>query len=330
MTLQDPCGRTISYLRVSITENCNFKCDYCRGPSDRNHARGAEFLDWTEMVRLVRLFVDLGVSRARITGGEPLLHPEFSELVGAIGVLPGLRDLSVSTNGALLGRHARFLKEMGVERVNISLDTLDPASFSRITRGGDLDRVLEGIQAAIAAGMETIKINMVVMAGVNDHEIPDILAYAQRNRLVLRFIETMPIGPQGHSAVQRFMSAEQILERVRDAAGCDVTPVRTLHGFGPARYFCVTATGLDVGVISAMSQHFCETCNRVRLTSRGELVLCLGRENRVDLKTPLRAGAGDEDLRGLITEAIARKPVSHAFSVATDGGVSHAMSALGG
>lgn len=330
MSLTDTFGRTISYLRVSITENCNFHCDYCRGAADRNRARGAEFLDWREMLRLVRLFVELGVSRARLTGGEPLLHPDFTDLVGGMAALAGMETISLSTNGALLARHAAFLKASGVERVNVSLDSLDPTTFARITRGGELVRVLAGIDAAIAAGLGPIKINMVVMNGVNDHEIPAMLAYAQERRLVLRFIETMPIGVHGQGAVRRFLSAEDILSRVREASGCDVTPVRTLYGYGPARYFCITATGLDVGIISAMSQHFCESCNRVRLTSRGELVLCLGRENRVDLKAPLRAGAGGDDLKALIIDGIARKPASHAFTLSGDGAPSHAMTALGG
>ncbi|MBF0128164.1 MAG: GTP 3',8-cyclase MoaA [Magnetococcales bacterium] len=332
MPLVDSFGRTIRYLRVSVTDRCNLACDYCRPFGEPLLPNHQELLTLEEIARLVRLFAALGVERFRLTGGEPLVRRNVIALVRELGGMAGVRELSLTTNGVLLARYARALHEAGVRRVNISLDTLTPEIFRRITRGGELAPVLEGIEAALEAGMRPVKINMVVMRGMNDHEIPEMVAFAARRGLLLRFIETMPVGQAGQEVLDRYVSAEEIFQHVRRGFGGGVVPV--LHqepqGSGPARYFRIEGTGAEVGVISARSRHFCDTCNRMRLTSKGALVLCLGSVDRVDLKTALRSGETDHQLMARIQDAVALKPERHHFDGAWDTSPTLNMSALGG
>lgn len=329
--LTDAFGRTIRYLRMSVTDRCNFRCHYCRPPHGVDLADHAELLTIPELSRLGRIFVELGIQRIRLTGGEPLMRRNLVKLVQELKAVPGLEDLSLSTNASGLMELARPLKQAGVQRLNISLDSLTPSTFAQITRGGDVNEVLGGIDAAIDAGFHPIKVNMVVMGGVNDHEIPNMVAYARRKGIILRFIETMPVGESGESAMGHFVPMEGILERIRERFPGEVVPTdKPGVGSGPARYFRVAGIGADVGIISALSQHFCETCNRVRLSSRGSLVLCLGQSDRVDLRGPLRAGAGDGELQQIIVEAIARKPKRHGFDQQRSERVEHRMVALGG
>ncbi|MBF0295630.1 MAG: GTP 3',8-cyclase MoaA [Magnetococcales bacterium] len=319
MPLTDSFGRTIRYLRVSVTDRCNMRCDYCRPSVEPMLPDHVELLTLEEIARLVRLFVGLGVDRFRLTGGEPLLRRNLLSLVRELGAMPGLHELSLTTNALLLDRFAHDLRAAGVRRVNISLDSLTPETFARITRGGDLTRVLAGIDAAVQAGLAPVKVNMVVMRGVNEHEIPEMIRFAARNGLLLRFIETMPIGDAGQSYPERFISAAEILRIAREAFGQEPLPADPAVGLGagPARYFRIEGTGAEVGVIAARSRHFCDTCNRMRLTSRGGLVLCLGAMDVVDLKTPLRAGASDEALLETIRAAVAMKPARHQFDAAS-------------
>lgn len=312
--LIDPFGRQIDYLRVSVTEHCNYRCFYCRPEDDKNTDRCHEYLSFENMTRLIRLFTELGVSKVRLTGGEPLVRRNLVELATELNRLPGLSDLSLSTNGHLLERLAAPLKTAGVSRINISLDSIDPDNFLHITRNGDLRAVEQGIDAAIAAGMAPIKLNMVVMKGTNDREIESMLDYALERGLELRFIETMPIGKAGLEVMDRHYPATHILQRVRNHLGSQLIPAKGSKGAGPARYYQVGNSHVRIGVISAVSRHFCEGCNRVRLTAKGDLVLCLGNHNRVSLKDGLLNGQSDEELKQDILAAIAKKPERHDFN----------------
>ncbi|MBF0141837.1 MAG: GTP 3',8-cyclase MoaA [Magnetococcales bacterium] len=329
--LVDSFGRRIHYLRVSVTDRCQFRCFYCRPPGGIDLAEHRELLTLEEITRLVRLFTECGIERVRLTGGEPLLRRNIMPLVAALAALPRLRELSLSTNALMLARYASDLVANGLKRVNISLDSLNPETFREITRGGDLAPVLAGIEAALRAGLHPVKVNMVVMKGINETEIPAMVEFARENGLILRFIETMPIGEPGQDSISRFVPAEVIRETVQRHFGRELRETRPpAHGNGPARYFRIGSSGGEMGIISALSQHFCEGCNRVRLTSRGRLVLCLGREDRVDLKAPLREGMEDEPLRQRIREAVAKKPERHRLDGETPNIPPHRMSALGG
>ncbi len=330
MSLVDSFGRRIEYLRVSVTDRCNYRCFYCMPAAGAPCERHEEFLRHEELARLVRIFAELGVRKVRLTGGEPLVRKGIVNLAALIGRIPGIADLSLSTNGHLLERHAAALKAAGVARANISLDSLDPETFARITRGGDLGQVLRGIEAALAAGMTPVKLNMVVLKGVNDHEIEPMLDFALARGAHLRFIETMPVGEAGAQGMEHYYPADAILARVRKKTGAELIPVRGAPGAGPARCYRIGARGATVGVISAVSRHFCEGCNRVRLTARGELVLCLGRDDRVSLGERLRAGACDAEIRNEIAHAIARKPERHGFTDPAGVAPVHFMSAVGG
>lgn len=332
MALIDSFGRVITYLRVSVTDRCNLKCLYCRVGDERLWVEGHELLSLEEMKRLIGLFADMGIEKVRITGGEPLLRKNLIVLIGDLTANPKIREVTLSTNAVLLERFAEELKRVGLRRVNISLDSLDPETFATITRGGQLDGVLRGVRAAVAAGLKPVKVNMVVMRGINDEEIPTMVAFARDNGLVLRFIETMPIGEAGLQMDQSFMPASEILARVQASLGGDSSlTTETNHvGNGPANYFCHMGSGTTIGIISAKSRSFCETCNRMRLTSRGELVFCLGNSGRMDLKDPMRKGASNDQLRELIALAVLKKPEGHMFPRDGGKGSDHAMSSLGG
>lgn len=278
----------------------------------------------------MRLFTEFGVCRVQITGGEPLLRHDLVSLARMIGCLPGIDDFSLSANGHLLGRCARPLKQAEVKRINISLDSLDPVTFTRITRGGDVRVVRRSIDAALAAGMAPVKLNMVVMNGINDHEIEARLEFAIARGVDPRYIETMPVGPQAGDSMACHYPASLILERLRRHAGAELIPAKGSTGVGPARYYQIGAGPVKVGVISAVSRHFCAGCNRVRLTAAGELVLCLGHSDRVSLREVLRRGCSDETLKTMIRVAIASKPERHNFLAAGGEVVSIPMSALGG
>jgi GTP 3',8-cyclase len=330
VALIDSFGRTIHYLRVSITDRCNLNCDYCRIDGNEILPNNDKLLTLEETGRLIRIFTELGIERIRLTGGEPLLRKNILTLIQEIGSLPDLQELSLSTNALLLKRYAHDLKKAGVGRVNISLDTLNPQTFKTITRGGKLQKVLDGISTAVDAGLHPVKINMVVMKGVNDNEVGDMVEYARHHGLILRFIETMPIGDAGLQVNDRYIPAEKILAMIKDRFGSELIPVHQKIGSGPARYYQIAGTKANIGVISARSRHFCDTCNRMRLTSTGQLVLCLGHEDRKDLRTAIREGATDEQLKEQIKEAVYLKPESHQFDNEDTHGATHQMTALGG
>jgi cyclic pyranopterin phosphate synthase len=323
--MRDGFGRRISYLRVSVTDRCNFRCSYCLPRGHRDFATPADWLGPAELARIVALFNRLGVNHVRLTGGEPLVRPELSEIARRIAALPGIDDLSLSTNASRLAALAPDLREAGVRRLNISLDSLDAERFRQLT-GGRLEPVLAGIEAARATGFGPIKINMVVMRGRNDDEVESMVDFCRERDLTLRFIETMPVGRAGQASQADYLPLEEVEARLRRRFRLEPA---AMHGSGPARYFRVDDSALRIGFITPQSQHFCDTCNRVRLSATGDLVLCLGQEKTVPLGTMLRKGAGDEDLLNAIRGGIARKPERHFFTTAPTA-ILRPMSALGG
>lgn len=304
--LTDPFNRNIEYLRVSVTDHCNYRCFYCMTKAPPRHARHSDLLSYEQLTRLIRLFTELGVHKVRLTGGEPLVRRHLVKLVTMVAKLPGVEDLSLSSNGHLLTRFAVDLKSAGIGRVNISLDSLDSDTFSRITRGGDLGQVLNGIDAAQKAGLSPIKLNMVVMKGINDREIESMLDFASERSLDLRFIETMPVGSAGSEGMGYYYPATDILARLHQKFGQALVPEKGQRGAGPARCYRVGTSPVRFGVISAISRHFCQSCNRVRLTANGDLVLCLGQQDRVSLREGLLSGRSDDELKQDILAAIAK------------------------
>ncbi len=308
--LVDPHGRVIDYLRVSVTDRCDLRCTYCLPEAFKGFEEPANWLSHDEMARLVGLFVGMGVAKVRLTGGEPLTRRALPELALRLSTLPGLQDLSLSTNGTRLDRLAPALRVAGVQRLNISLDSLDADCVSRITGRDCLADVLGGIAAAREAGFDPIKLNMVVQPGVNDHEIEPMIDFACRHGLVLRLIEPMPVGDTGRATPTCDLT--RYTEALAERRG--LLPQVLGRGAGPARYWRDPTSGMSLGVITPMSQHFCEACNRVRLGVDGTLYLCLGQDDQVPLGALLRAGADDEALRAAILRGIGAKPARHEFN----------------
>jgi len=323
--MQDGFGRQIHYLRLSVTDRCDFRCTYCLPRSHRGFSTPESWLTPKEIARIGGIFGALGVNHIRLTGGEPLVRPELAKIVTGLSKVPGIEDLSLSTNASRLGTLAVDLKASGITRLNISLDSLSSDTFQALT-GGKLHKVLDGIDAAREVGFAPIKINMVVMRGINDHEVNDMVAYCRHKGLTLRFIEAMPIGAGGQEAQNHYMPLNEVEDRLRSRFR--LSPA-AMKGSGPARYFQIDDSELLIGFITPQSQHFCDSCNRVRLSVTGELYLCLGQENKVELGTMLRAGASDQELQATILQAIANKPERHHFSDAPTA-ILRPMSALGG
>jgi cyclic pyranopterin phosphate synthase len=308
--LIDSFQRRIDYLRVSVTDRCDLRCTYCLPKGFKGFEEPAHWLRHDEMTRLVGLFVSLGVSKVRLTGGEPLLRRGVTDLAGQLTRLPGLKDLSVSSNGTQLARHARALRDAGVHRLNISLDSLDPACFARITGRDCLADVLDGLRAAKAVGFAPIKLNMVVQSDVNVDEVKRMVAFAIEQGFVLRLIEPMPMGDTGRAT--QGVDLSRLGEQLALQHG--LIPQIMGQGAGPARYWCTPDNGMSLGVITPMSQHFCAACNRVRLGVDGTLYLCLGQNDQVPLGQMLRDGASDADLLAAIERGIAAKPERHEFN----------------
>ena len=310
-TLIDPFQRRIDYIRLSVTDRCDLRCSYCIPKGFKDFEEPENWLSFDEIERVVRAFTELGVRRVRVTGGEPLSRGRINELIGRLGRLPRLDDLSLSTNATRLAKHATALKHAGVSRINVSLDSLDPARFAEITGGGRLENVLDGLMAARAAGFAPIKINMVVMKDVNEAEIGDMVAFCVEHGFTLRFIETMPMGDTGRAAGDRYVDLQAVRRKLAERFAL-IPAVMT--GGGPARYVQVQGTDLKIGFITPISQHFCATCNRVRIGVDGTLYTCLGQEHNTALRPLLRAGVSDEDLKEAIRTAIAHKPERHEFT----------------
>ena len=308
--LTDSFNRKIDYVRLSVTDRCDLRCSYCLPPGHRDFVEPGEWLTFDEIEQVIRAFTSLGFYRVRLTGGEPLTRHGLPELAARLNALPRLDDLSLSTNGVQLKKQAQALKQAGVKRINVSLDSLQPARFAAITGGGKLDKVLDGLAAAAAAGLQPVKINMVVMNGVNDDEVENMVHYCIGQGFTLRLIETMPMGDSGRAASDHYLDLEVVRRRL--AQRFDLVPA-VMSGGGPARYVRVAGSDLRIGFITPISQHFCQTCNRVRLSADGALYLCLGQDDKVELRPLLRAGIGEEELKDVIRAAIAGKPERHEF-----------------
>ena len=307
-SLIDPFGRRIEYLRISVTDRCDLRCKYCIPEGFTDFEEPDNWLTFDEMERLVRLFARLGLKRVRLTGGEPLLRRNVSELAGRIAAVPGIEDLSLSTNATQLEKHAVALKAAGVSRLNVSLDSLRPERVERINGRPVLDKILAGIAAAKEAGFAPIKINMVALEGDNDDEIDAMVAWCMAQGFILRLIENMPMGDTGRKV--RYLNLQPVKEQIRQRFGLVET---VLPGGGPARYLGTADGRFTVGFITPISQHFCATCNRVRLTVDGVLHLCLGQEDRFELRPLLRSGATDDEIVQTILGAVAKKPERHEF-----------------
>jgi len=309
--LQDSYGRKISYVRLSVTDKCNMRCFYCLPEGFKNFETPENWLTFDEIERVIGAFTRLGVHRVRLTGGEPLVRKNLPDLITRLAALDGLDDLSLSTNASLLSNYAKEIKQAGVTRINVSLDTLNAKQFTEITGNGKLDQVLAGLQAAKEAGLAPLKINTVAMKGINDHEFIDLVKYCADMGFTLRFIETMPVGSTGRNASNNYMDLQQVIDQL----GKEFELIPSIFpGGGPARYYKVKDTDLHIGFITPISQHFCETCNRVRISVDGTLYLCLGDEHKIELRPLLRQGISDSDLESVILEAIDLKPRNHEFN----------------
>ncbi len=328
----DPFGRHISYLRVSVTDRCDFRCVYCMA-EDMTFLPKAAILTLEELDRLCSAFIRLGVKKLRLTGGEPLVRKNIMFLFRALArhlETGALQELTLTTNGSQLAKYARDLRDCGVERVNVSVDTLDPQKFTAITRWGKLDKVQEGLAAAKDAGLG-IKINTVALKGVNEDEIEDLIAWCGREGYDLTLIEVMPMGDiGGEMRLDQYLPLSLVRARLAQKWTLDEIDYRT---GGPARYVRVRETGGRLGFITPLTHNFCESCNRVRLTCTGTLYMCLGQDDAADLRAPLRASESDELLEAAMHEAIGRKPKGHDFIIDrrhTQPAVARHMSVTGG
>ena len=304
--LSDSFQRPINYLRISVTDRCNLRCIYCMPPEGISVLPRSEILRYEEIQAVAKAAAELGINKVRLTGGEPLVRLELTHLVHMLSQIEGIDDISLTTNGVLLKQYAASLRQAGLGRVNVSLDTLKRERFEHITRSDKLDDVLAGIKAAREAGLEPVKINMVVIRGINDDEILDFARLTRDQGWHVRFIEPMPFAK---AASLEFVPAAEIQERLLGLGPLE--PCHPTQGNGPAKYFRFPAASGTVGFISPLSEHFCFNCNRLRLTVDGELRPCLLSDEEIDLKKPLREGASPEEVGQLIRQAAASKPERH-------------------
>jgi cyclic pyranopterin phosphate synthase len=329
--LIDPFGRRIDYLRISVTDRCDLRCAYCMS-GDMVFLPHRDLLTLEELERLASAFIRRGVRRIRVTGGEPLVRRNIMSLFRSLGRHiedGGLDEVTLTTNGTQLARFAAELADCGVRRINVSLDTLDPTTFRRITRWGELDKVLAGISAAERAGLH-VKLNTVALAGINEDDIPSMIEWAHERGHDLTLIETMPLGEVGVERMEQYLSLADL--RARLAQRFTLLDLADRTG-GPARYVRVAETGGRLGFITPMTHNFCESCNRVRVTCTGTIYQCLGQENKADLRAPLRASEADDLLDAAIEAAISDKPEGHDFVIPGDGSaprLSRHMNTTGG
>lgn len=312
--LSDSFDRPINYLRISITDRCNLRCIYCMPLEGIETLHHNDILRYEEILKVAQAASQLGINKIRLTGGEPLVRAGLSDLVRMLAGIDGIDDLSVTTNGMLLRGKAQELKEAGLDRVNVSLDSLKPERFEQITRIGNLAEVLSGIEAAREAGLNPVKINMVVMRGVNDDEIVDFARKTIDEEWHIRFIEFMPVGNGQHEGRERFIPISEITERIETLG---VLEPHKLDGNGPAKYFKLNGSRGTIGFISPVSEHFCFQCNRLRLTADGKLRPCLLSDDEIDLRGPIREGASVNDLKILVKQAIDSKPECHNLKIGT-------------
>ena len=329
-SLIDPFGRSVTYLRLSVTDRCDFRCTYCMA-ENMTFLPKRDLLTLEELERISTTFIAKGVRRLRLTGGEPLVRRNVMHLIGNLGKLIDtgeLDELTITTNGSQLHRFSSQLYDCGVRRINVSLDTLDAEKFAAITRWGRLEQVLNGLQCAKNAGLK-IKINAVAIKGQNEHEIEELMTWAHGEGFDLTLIETMPLGEIDAERTDQYLPLTTVRQRLEEKY--TLTDIAYKTG-GPARYVEVSQTGGRIGFITPMSHNFCESCNRVRLTCTGRLYMCLGKDDDADLRGPLRMSEGNELLSAAIDEAISRKPKGHDFVIERNApiAVSRHMSVTGG
>ena len=310
--LIDSFQRKISYIRVSVTDRCDFRCVYCMS-EDMEFLPKKDVLSLEELDRLCNTFIDLGVKKLRITGGEPLVRKNIMQLFSTLGnkIGQGLEELTLTTNGSQLARYAKDLFDNGVKRINVSLDSLDKNKFKKITRIGDFDKVVKGIMTAKNAGLK-IKINTVALKGINDNEILDLVNWCGENKFALTFIEVMPMGEIGEKRIDQYMPLTEVRSLIKTKYSITDDPLKT---GGPAKYVHCHETNQKIGFITPLTHNFCETCNRVRITCTGKMYMCLGQEDKEDLKKPLRESENDDLLKKVIYKAILRKPKGHDFVI---------------
>jgi cyclic pyranopterin phosphate synthase len=323
----DSFGRQIDYLRVSVTDRCNERCLYCYPSGPHTWQPREEILSYEEIARVVRVAAGLGFRKFRLTGGEPLARSDLPALVRHLAAIPGVEWLGMSTNATRLAPLAGQLKLAGLRTVNVSLDALDPAVYRRIT-GGQVDAALAGVRAAVQAGFERVKLNCVLLRGVNEDQLWPLIRFAAANQLPLRLIELMPTSKTGILTNDRFLGAQEVMQELRRHDRLIPQPDRRI-GFGPARYYCLEKSGALIGFIGAMTnQRFCENCNRMRLTADGMLRPCLGNHGELDLRSLLRADGTDEALQAAFALALKKKPERHRFGSCSQ--VLRQMIAIGG
>ena len=326
--LIDKFGRKISYLRISVTDRCDLRCVYCMS-EDMKFMPRAKLLTLEEIARIAKQYVDMGVSKIRITGGEPLTRRNVIKLFNDLGEMDGLNDLTVTTNGTLLTKYAEDLKKAGVTRINVSLDTLQADRFKAITRIGDIQKTLNGIESALEQNFKSVKLNAVIMKNHNDDEILDLVDYVRERGLDISFIEEMPLGDMGlHDRDKTYCSSDEVLRHIEEKY--TLIPSTETTG-GPSRYYRSADNESRIGFISPHSHNFCDDCNRVRLTAEGRLLLCLGQEHSMDLRAIVRAHPTDDEiLRQAIIDSMAIKPKGHDFDVTAKPIIMRHMSATGG
>ena len=324
----DPYNRRITYLRVAVTDRCNLRCIYCTPVKDLKLLDHTDILSYEEILKVIRVATEVGIKKVRLTGGEPLIRRNFVHLVESACRIPRIEDISITTNGVFLKDMAGALFEGGVRRINVSLDTLNPLKYTKITRRECFDAVWQGLQVAEAIGFSPIKVNVVVMRGINDNELLRFADLSVRRPYHIRFIEYMPIGRDSDWTPEKYISSDEIRSKLKTFGPLYNIP-RSIND-GPAeRYRFESAEG-EIGFISALSHHFCPSCNRLRLTADGNLRPCLFADDEVDIKTPLRNGCSQDDLRGLFQQAIARKPRRHHAEALEKGECLRLMSTIGG
>ena len=306
--ISDSFQRPINYLRISVTDRCNLRCVYCMPEGGVGLMAHADILSYEEIYSVVKAAAEMGINKVRLTGGEPLVRAGLSDLIRLLAGIEAIDDISLTTNGILLAWHAAALKEAGLHRVNVSLDSLKPERFKKITRCGALEDTLKGIEAAMTAGLTPVKINVVVMAGVNDDELTDFAARTVSDGWHVRFIEHMPVNGDEPDTTRLF-SVGEMRERIESLG--ELEPWKVDVGNGPAKYFRLPGAAGTIGFITPITEHFCYRCNRLRLTADGKLRPCLLSEDEIDLKEPLRSGASVMELKNLIEKAIASKPKGH-------------------
>ena len=328
--LIDRFGRKVTYVRMSITDRCDFRCVYCMD-EEMTFMPRQQLLSLEEIVFLLRAFCELGVEKVRITGGEPLVRRNVDWLFEHVGKLKqstALKELNITTNGSQLTKYADSMFKAGMDRINISLDSLNADRFRELTRTGDLHTVLSGIDAAIQTGFKRIKLNAVIMKGRNDDEIVDLARFAIEHDLDISYIEEMPLGHVSHQRHESFCSSDEVLEQLQTVFKLQPSVIST---GGPSRYYQVIGTNTKIGFISPHSHNFCDSCNRVRVTTEGRLLLCLGQEHSVDLHEIIRNYPGDSDrLKQAIIDSMAIKPEGHDFNIESESVITRHMSVTGG